>query len=153
LFGLIASFHGLILAAGRSTFEFGRVGYAPRFVGRVHTRFQTPANALLINTLLGVIILLTGKTGEIITIAVFGALTLYLLSMISLIKLRKKEPELDRPYKVPFYPSFPILALAITIVSLLTMAYYYSYLALIYFGLLAVAFIVFKIFHKSEVFL
>ena len=30
LFGLIASFHGIILAAGRATFEFGRVGYAPK---------------------------------------------------------------------------------------------------------------------------
>lgn len=34
VFGLVASFHGIILAAGRSTFEFGRVGYAPRILGK-----------------------------------------------------------------------------------------------------------------------
>jgi len=149
LLGLVASFHGLILAAGRSTFEFGRVGYAPRGIGRTHTKFQTPANALLINTLIGVIILLTGKTNEIIIIAVFGALTLYILSMLSLITLRKKEPALVRPFKVPFYPIFPMLALAISVVSIITMAYYYVYLALIYFGLLVAAFVAFKVFHKK----
>src|SRR5688572_12668069 len=92
LFGLVASFHGIILAAGRSSFEFGRVRYAPAFLGRIHSRFRTPANALLINMVIGIIALLTGKTAEIITISVFGALTLYIISMISLLQLRKKEP-------------------------------------------------------------
>src|SRR5690606_21585445 len=38
LLGLVASFHGIILAGGRATFEFGRVGYAPRVLGKVHRR-------------------------------------------------------------------------------------------------------------------
>ncbi|MGZ8538303.1 MAG: ethanolamine permease, partial [Flavisolibacter sp.] len=100
LFGLVASFHGIILAAGRSSFEFGRVGFAPTILGKIHPKFQTPSNALLANMFIGIIALLTGKTGEIIIIAVFGALTLYIFSMISLLKLRKKEPDLERPFKV-----------------------------------------------------
>src|SRR5690606_32574161 len=84
LFGLIASFHGIILVAGRSTFEFGRVKFAPAFLGKVNPRFQTPANALLVNMGIGILALLTGKTGEIITMSVFGALTLYIISMIAL---------------------------------------------------------------------
>lgn len=91
LFGLIASFHGIILAAGRSTFEFGRVGFAPKELGEVHSKFRTPANALLVNMAIGIVALFTGKTGEIITIACFGALTLYIVSMVSLLVLRKKN--------------------------------------------------------------
>lgn len=91
LFGLVASFHGLMLAAGRSTFEFGRMNYAPAFLGKIHQRFQTPANALFVNMLLGIVTLLTGKTGEIITISVFGALTLYIISMVTMLKLRIKR--------------------------------------------------------------
>ncbi|TFG72615.1 MAG: amino acid permease, partial [Flavobacteriales bacterium] len=49
LLGLIASFHGIILAGGRTTFEFGRVGYAPLFLGKVQSKFRTPTNALLAN--------------------------------------------------------------------------------------------------------
>ena len=62
LFGLVASFHGIILAAGRSTFEFGRVKFAPAMLGRIHPKFQTPSNALILNMLIGIVALLTGKT-------------------------------------------------------------------------------------------
>ena len=98
LFGLIASFHGLLLASGRASFEFGKIGNAPAFLGRVHKKFQTPANALLFNAALGMIILCTGKTAEIIIISVFGALTLYIVSMLALLKLRHTEPNLKRPF-------------------------------------------------------
>lgn len=148
LFGLVASFHGLMLAGGRSTLEFGKAGYAPKFTGKVDPKFQTPANALLVNTVIGIIVLLTGKTTEIITMAVFGALTLYVIAMISLIALRKKEPLLERPFRVPFYPLSPVLALIIAIVSLISMTYYNFNLALIYFGLLVVSYLGFKIFYR-----
>lgn len=136
LFGLIASFHGLMLAAGRSTFEFGRMNYAPGFLGKVHPRFQTPANALLANMVLGVIALLTGKTAEIITISVMGALTLYVVSMMAVLQLRKKEPELHRPFRVPLYPFFPLTALVIAAAAFVAVAYYNGKLVLIYFLLM-----------------
>lgn len=150
LFGLVASFHGLMLAGGRSTLEFGKAGYAPGFTGKVDPKFQTPANALLVNTAIGIIVLLTGKTTEIITMAVFGALTLYVIAMVSLIALRKKEPHLERPFRVPFYPLSPVLALIIAVISLVSMTYYNFDLALIYFGLLVVSYLGFKIFYKNK---
>jgi len=145
LFGLIASFHGLMLAAGRSTFEFGRVGYAPAFLGKVHPRFQTPANALLVNMFLGIIALLTGKTSEIITISVFGALTLYIISMVAMLKLRKKEPDLPRPFRVPLYPFFPLVALVIACFSFVAVAMYNVKLVMIYFLILGLSYGVFKL--------
>lgn len=145
LFGLIASFHGIILAAGRATFEFGRVGFAPAALGRVHPRFKTPANALLLNLAIGIIALLTGKTAQIIIIACFGALSLYIISMISLLVLRRKEPALERPFKVPFYPATPIIALLIAGVALVAMTIYNFHLALAYFGILLIAFVWFKL--------
>jgi amino acid transporter len=74
LLGLIASFHGIILAAGRATFEMGRLRYIMPAVGKVHPKFKTPANALLLNMGVGILALLTGKTGDIIIMACFGAL-------------------------------------------------------------------------------
>jgi ethanolamine permease len=148
LLGLVASFHGLMLAAGRSTLEFGRVNYAPAFLGKIHPRFQTPANALFVNMIIGIVALLTGKTGEIITISVFGALTLYILSMISMLVLRKKEPELPRPFRSPLFPIFPITALLIASVSFLAMTFYNAKLALIYFLILGLSYLVFKLVKK-----
>ena len=149
LFGLVASFHGIILAAGRSSFEFGRVRSAPAFLGKIHSRFRTPSNALLVNMGIGIIALLTGKTAEIITISVFGALTLYIVSMVALLRLRKKEPGLERPFKVPMYPAFPVIALVIAIVSFAAMTIYNLKLALIYFLLIGICYGCFKLF-KTE---
>ncbi|MBL7740020.1 MAG: ethanolamine permease [Chitinophagaceae bacterium] len=146
LFGLVASFHGIILAAGRSSFEFGRVRFAPAFLGNIHPKFQTPANALLLNMGIGIIALLTGRTADIITISVFGALTLYIISMISLLRLRKTEPQLERPFKVPLYPLFPLAALAIALFSFVAMAIYNKEMALVYCAILAISYGCFQLF-------
>ena len=143
LFGLIASFHGLILAAGRASYEFGKVRFAPPVFGKIHPTFHTPANALLLNMGIGILALLTGKTAEIITIAVFGALFLYFFSMISLIKLRMIEPELPRPFKVPFYPLFPYTALTITLVALIAMIVFNLVLFLLFFSIMLISVFIF----------
>lgn len=145
LFGLVASFHGIILAAGRSTFEFGRVGYIPKKLGKVHPKTKTPANALVVNMLIGIVALMTGKTGEIITIACFGALTLYIVSMLAFFALRKKEPNLERPFQVPFYPLFPTLALIIATIALIAITVYNFKLALVYVLMLAAAYLYFYV--------
>ena len=150
LFGLVASFHGIILAAGRSTFEFGRVGYIPKKLGKVHPKTSTPANALIVNMLIGIVALITGKTGEIITIACFGALTLYIISMIAFFQLRKHEPELERPFKVPLYPLFPAVALVIATIALAAMTVYNLQLAGIYFLIMAGAYIWFQFTNKNS---
>ncbi len=150
LMGLVASFHGIILAAGRATFEFGRVRYIPEMFGSVHSSFKTPANALLINMVVGIIALLTGKTGEIITIACFGALTLYIFSTITVLVLRKKEPNMKRPFKVPFYPYFPFIALIIAIISLIAITTLNAAIAVVYFSILLISYIWFHFFVKKS---
>ncbi|MDQ0641422.1 ethanolamine permease [Pedobacter sp. W3I1] len=150
LFGLVASFHGLVLAAGRSTYEMGRVKSIPGFLGKISPKFQTPANALIGNMVIGIIALLSGKTAEIIIISVFGALTLYIISMISVMVLRKKNPEMARPFKTPVYPLFPIIALIISCVSFIAMLIYNLKLGLIYSGIVLGIFLLYKIFKKAD---
>jgi ethanolamine permease len=150
LFGLIASFHGLILSAGRSSYEFGKVKFAPVILGKIHPRFNTPANALLANMILGIIALCSGKTDEIIILSVFGALTLYIIAMISMLKLRKKEPGLERPFRVPMYPFFPVIALIISCISIIAMTFYNLRLALFYILLMMLSYLVFKLFNRSR---
>ncbi len=150
LFGLIASFHGIILASGRATYEFGKEGFAPPFLGRIHRNFKTPANALLVNTGIGIVALLTGKTGEIITIACFGALSLYIFSMLSVMKLRKNFPDMERPFRVPLYPLTPLLALVIASVALVALIVFNLILALTYFGILLLCYVWYIFNTKSE---
>jgi ethanolamine permease len=151
LFGLIASFHGLILAAGRSTYEFGKIRFAPPVLGKIHPRFKTPANALVGNMIIGMVALLSGKTSEIITISVFGALNLYIISMVCMLRLRAKEPGLERPFRVPFYPLFPVTALIIATFSMIAMAVYNFKLALIYILIMFLSYGLFKLLDKRKI--
>jgi len=151
LMGLVASFHGLILAAGRATLEFGRARYLPAVMGRVHARRHTPIAALLVNMIVGVVTLFAAPTEDIITISVMGALTLYVLSMVSVLVLRRKEPELERPFRVPMYPVFPIVALVIGSVCFVAMISLNIKLSGIYFLLLALSYIWFHFFVKPTI--
>ncbi len=145
LFGLVASFNGLMLAAGRTSYEFGKTVIRSSYLGKVHPKFKTPANALIVNMVIGLLALFTGRTAEVITISVFGALTLYCISMVSLMVLRKKEPSLERPFRVPLYPIFPIIALVIALIALGAVAVYNLTLCSFYLLIIGVCFGIFKL--------
>ncbi|MDB4990164.1 MAG: ethanolamine:proton symporter, family, partial [Myxococcaceae bacterium] len=113
MLGLIASFHGILLASARTTMELGRAGFAPSILGRVHARSGTPRVALLVNMLLGALAILSGRTADIITLSVLGALLMYVLALSSLFHLRRTEPRLKRPFLTPLYPFLPALSLAV----------------------------------------
>ena len=148
LLGLIASFNGIILVAGRALFEMGRVGFLPHAVGKANLRTHTPANALVLNLVVGMIAILFLDTTGLITMSALGAVTLYIVSMLALVALRRNEPLLPRSYRTPFYPVFPLIALVIAAASLATMLYLnfvraadiWSSISTWYLGFLAVAF-------------
>lgn len=150
LIGLVASFHGILIAGSRAILEFGRARYAPRILGEVHANTRTPVAALLANMIAGLVVLLTGRTGDIILVSVFGALTLYILSSASVIKLRRSAPELPRPYLTPLYPLTPILALLLSVVCVTAMVWAYPTIALVYAGLLGGSWLLFVVFVPAE---
>lgn len=144
LFGLIASFHANTLGYSRQLFALARAGYLPRFLADVNARFQTPHWALIAGGLIGLTALFSGTTGEIITLSVIGALVMYIISLLSLFRLRRTEPTLVRPYRTPFYPAVPGIALTLSVVCLLAICYYNRGLTLLFCGLLGVSWVLFK---------
>ncbi len=136
LLGLVASFHGILLAAARATFELGRAGYAPRFLGLIHAGSCTPRVALFVNMIAGIIAILSGRTAEIITLSCFGALSLYVLAMLSLFRLRVREPDLVRPFKAVFFPVFPGVALLLAGLCLFALAYTNPQIGLLFAALM-----------------
>jgi ethanolamine permease len=82
--------------------------------------------------------------------SVMGAIIMYIMSMISLFILRKKEPKLERPFIAPFYPVFPAIALLISTITLITMIYFYFKLSLIFFAGLAIAAAIFVLMGKHK---
>ena len=151
LFGLVASFHGTILASSRQVFAMARSGYLPRFLSGISHRFKTPHWAIIIGGVISFIALFTGTTGQVVVLSVMGAVFMYMMSMVSLFILRKKEPGLDRPFASPFYPVFPAVALLISTVTLFAIIWFNAILSLFFFGGLMLFIAIFVAMGKHKV--
>ena len=145
LFGLIASFHGIILGYSRQIFALAREGYMPRFLAAVHPRFRTPHRAILAGGVVGILAIFSDNlitfggqtlTANVVTLSVFGAIVMYIMSMASLFKLRKTEPRLERPFAAVFYPWFPAFALLMAVVCLAAMIWANPALSVLFFVLM-----------------
>ena len=79
-------------------------------------------------------------TANIVTMAVLGAIVMYLVSMAALFRLRRTEPGLERTYRAPFYPVFPAIALGLGVVCLGAMVWFNSMLTLLFLVLMALAY-------------
>jgi ethanolamine permease len=123
LFGLVASFHGTIIGYSRQVFALARGGYLPGFLAQLNGR-GAPHWALVAGGGVGLLALLTGTTAQVIILSVLGALVMYIVSLVSLFALRRREPELARPFAVPGYPLVPLVALVLSLVSLGALVYY-----------------------------
>lgn len=151
LFGLIASLHGTILASSRQVFAMARSGYLPRGLAGINHRFKTPHWALIAGGVVSFIAIYSGTTAQIIVLSVLGAIVMYLMSMLSLFILRKKEPRLERPFASPFYPVFPATALIISAVCLFAITWFNLQVSGIFFAGLAVVIAVFAWMGKHKI--
>ncbi|MBP5971791.1 amino acid permease [Brasilonema sp. CT11] len=104
--GLLASFHFTIYAYGRTFFSLARAGYIPQWLA-VTGKSYTPYRSLFLGTVVGLICAVTidvlgGSVKDVmLNMAVFGALIIYILVLLSYIKLKSTHPDLPRPYKSP----------------------------------------------------
>jgi ethanolamine permease len=147
LAGLIASFFSLIFAYSRQTFALSRAGYLPRLLSITSGR-RTPWMALIVPGVIGLVLSTAGGSAGGVTLlnsAVFGATISYALMMLSHIVLRRREPDLERPYRTPGGVAtsgvavvLAVLAVIATFIvdvraALITLGVYVLFLA--YFGL------------------
>lgn len=72
---------------------------------------QAPANSILLIAGLASIYALSGQFNLLSDLAIFAIWIFYVLTFIGVIKLRKDQPNLHRPYKVPLYPIIPLIAI------------------------------------------
>ncbi len=150
LVGIMASLLGIVLGYTRQIYAVARENFLPEFLSKIDERTGVPKNACITGSLIGVVCILTGKTDIMITISVLGAILMYIISMISLFVLRKKEPELERPFKAPLYPFFPALALVLAVICLISVISIYPIPSLIFFTLFVISLVLFLILNKRE---
>jgi ethanolamine permease len=131
IFGIIASYHGMVYGASRQSFALGRAGYLPEFLGKVHAVRRTPIAALLVSSIVTAACVLlslwSDDVGErAVLISTLTALLWYILAMGCLFVLRRREPQLFQTYQAPMYRVLPVTVVALSVFA----AYMYSVISL-----------------------
>jgi len=114
LCGLITTWNAIFFAATRLLFALGRGHMIPHAFARVHPRFGSPATAVLFVGAVGSVGALFGRTaiGVIVSASSATAALVFALVVLAVGRLRRRDPERPRPFRVP--GGRPVIALAAT---------------------------------------
>ena len=117
LAGIITSWNAFILGGSRAIYALANGGLLPKFLGELHPKYHTPKNAILLLGLLSAIGPFFGRPALVwvVNAGGLGIVIAYVMVTWSFLILRKKEPDLERPYKVPYGEFVGILALVLAI--------------------------------------
>lgn len=104
LAGIITSWNAFIIGGSRAIYALAQSGLLPSFLGTLHPQYRTPRNAILLIGALSAIGPFFGRPvlEWLVNAGGLGIVVAYAMVALSFLVLRRKEPNLDRPYKVPF---------------------------------------------------
>ena len=110
LVSVFGCLNGYLLTGPRIPYTLANQKLLPATLGKLNKN-GVPANATLFMVVLSVIYALSGQFNLLSDLSMFAIWAFYTLTFIGVIKLRKTQPDLERPYKVPFYPVIPIISI------------------------------------------
>jgi APA family basic amino acid/polyamine antiporter len=109
LISLMGANNGFVLTSARINYAMAKDKLFFSLAAKVHPKFKSPANALMIQCVWACLLTFTGTFNQLITYIIFASWIFYGMSAGAVIILRRKLPELERPYKTPLYPWIPII--------------------------------------------
>jgi basic amino acid/polyamine antiporter, APA family len=113
LISTFATLNRSILAGSRIPYAQARDGLFPKALAHVHGRFHTPHVAIVLQALVAGVFALTGAYEALYTKAIYSEWIFYALVTLGILILRRRRPELSRPYRMWGYPVVPIVFVGI----------------------------------------
>jgi APA family basic amino acid/polyamine antiporter len=121
LISIIGTLNGCFLTSPRVYYAQARDGLFFRKFADVQPHYQTPSFAIIAQGAWATVLVATGSYETLVDYAMFALWLSYALMVAGVIVLRRKRPDLPRPYRMWGYPVTPILFLAITVWFLINM--------------------------------
>jgi basic amino acid/polyamine antiporter, APA family len=118
IISIFASLNGSFLAGTRVPYAMARGGYFFAAMGRVHPKFHTPGAAIILFGVWSSLLLLSGRFEDLYRMVIFTEWIFYGMTAAAVVVLRRKRPEMNRPYRVLGYPLVPILFVLVSIALL-----------------------------------
>jgi APA family basic amino acid/polyamine antiporter len=111
----LGALHVVVLTGARIPYAMARDGVFFQFANRIHPSFRTPSGSLVFLGSIASLLALSGTYEELYSLFVFAVWIFFALTAIALLRLRKIEPNLSRPYRAWGYPLTPLIFLAAAI--------------------------------------
>jgi len=121
LIAAITSLNSAVIASSRAAYALSKGGHFPKALGKIHNRYKTPYVSILVGSALILSFSVIDNIEFVIYSISFGFIIGFSLVNISLIKLRRSKPYINRPFKTPLYPLTPIIGI---ITSLMLLAFF-----------------------------
>jgi amino acid transporter len=111
----LGALHVVVLTGARIPYAMARDSVFFQFANRIHPSFHTPSGSLVFLGSIAALLALSGTYEELYSLFVFAVWIFFALTAIALLRLRKIEPNLSRPYRAWGYPLTPLIFLAAAI--------------------------------------
>ncbi len=119
---IFAALNGSILSGARVPYAMARDGLFFRPIARVHPQYGTPGVSIIALCAWAALLVLSGRYDDLLTYVIFASWILYGMTAAAVLVLRRKRPDLPRPYRTAGYPFVPVLfvlgALAVLLFTL-----------------------------------
>ena len=109
MISIFAALNGSILSGSRVPYAAARQGYFFSAIGRVSPKYHTPGVSILALSAWASLLVLSGKYDDLFNLVIFASWILYGMTAAAVLVLRKKRPDLYRPYHTLGYPLVPVL--------------------------------------------
>ena len=108
---VFGALNGYLMTAARVPLAMGKQDKLPfsRVLGKLHPKFQTPCNALILQCVLAAAYILSGSFNTLTDLLIFVLWIFFAMGVFGVFLLRKKHPDKKGPYRVPLYPLTPIV--------------------------------------------
>jgi amino acid transporter len=111
VFSTISALNAVVIGASRVAFAMGRERQLPAALGRFHHRYGTPLVAILASAVVMLVAVVVVPIRVVGNLASLFSLLGFVVVNYALIRLRRRQPDLQRPFEVPFYPATPVLGI------------------------------------------
>ena len=111
----MSALNATVMASSRVVFSMARDGWLPAKISAIHSKRRTPHIAILLTGAIFLVVAIVLPVELLGSAASIMFLLVFAMVHLSLIALRRKNPELKRPYKIPFYPLLPLVGFTVNI--------------------------------------
>ncbi len=115
LIAIIGALNGCILVFPRQLYSMSKNDSFFKTFKKVHPKYNTPSHAIILTAVLSILLVMSNSLSQLTTLVIFSGLIFNTLIFISIFIFRRKYKEMERPYKVWFYPITPIVAVLVMI--------------------------------------